>query len=67
MVTHKIYFPLFREEYLKTCGGNPARIYASKNATGNAIGGLSVGEPDDELYAMTAFVVKIFRKKNPGT
>jgi queuine tRNA-ribosyltransferase len=27
---------------------------SSKNAPGNAIGGLSVGEPDEELYSMTA-------------
>ena len=28
----------------------PANIVASKNATGNAIGGLSVGEPEEMMY-----------------
>ena len=38
---------------------------ASKNAVGNAIGGLSVGEPDDELYAMTALCCENLPQDKP--
>lgn len=38
---------------------------ASKNAAGNAIGGLSVGEPDDELYAMTALCCENLPPEKP--
>jgi queuine tRNA-ribosyltransferase len=38
---------------------------ASKNAEGNAIGGLSVGEPDDELYAMTDLCCSILPREKP--
>jgi len=32
---------------------------------GNAIGGLSVGEPDDEMYEMTELVCSILPKDKP--
>jgi queuine tRNA-ribosyltransferase len=38
---------------------------ASKNAVGNAIGGLSVGEPDDELYSMTALCCENLPPEKP--
>ncbi|HEY4967746.1 MAG TPA: tRNA guanosine(34) transglycosylase Tgt, partial [Puia sp.] len=37
----------------------------SKNAVGNAIGGLSVGEPDDELYSMTALCCENLPHEKP--
>ena len=42
-----------------------AEIIASHDAVGNAIGGLSVGEPDHELYAMTDHVTAILPKEKP--
>jgi queuine tRNA-ribosyltransferase len=39
-----------------------AEQIASFGAIGNAIGGLSVGEPDEELYAMTDLVCDILPK-----
>lgn len=38
---------------------------ASKNRAINAIGGLSVGEPEEELYAMTEEVCQILPKDKP--
>ena len=38
---------------------------ASKNCFGNAIGGLSVGEPAEEMYAMTDLVTTILPKDKP--
>jgi queuine tRNA-ribosyltransferase len=42
-----------------------AEFIASKNCFGNAIGGLSVGEPADEMYAMTEVVTDILPKDKP--
>ena len=42
-----------------------AEVIASKNAEGNAIGGLSVGEPEEELYAMTDQVCAILPADKP--
>ena len=38
---------------------------AEKNAFGNAIGGLSVGEPVEEMYLMTELVCDILPKEKP--
>ena len=38
---------------------------SSKDAPGNAIGGLSVGEPDDVLYAMTALCCEHLPAEKP--
>jgi queuine tRNA-ribosyltransferase len=38
---------------------------ASKNAPGNAIGGLSVGEPDEMLYSMTALCCEHLPQEKP--
>jgi queuine tRNA-ribosyltransferase len=42
-----------------------AEFIASKNAEGNAIGGLSVGEPHEIMYEMTALVNSILPKDKP--
>lgn len=42
-----------------------AEYIASKNAVGNAIGGLSVGEPAEDMYAMTEVVTRILPKDKP--
>ena len=47
-------FPIVQGGIFEDLRRESCAYIASKNAAGNAIGGLSVGEPDDELYAMTA-------------
>ncbi len=42
-----------------------AEYIASKNATGNAIGGLSVGEPVEMMYEFTALCCGILPKQKP--
>ncbi len=42
-----------------------AEYIASKGAEGNAIGGLSVGEPADKMYEMVALVNQILPKDKP--
>lgn len=42
-----------------------AETIASHNMDGNAIGGLSVGEPEEELYAMTDVVCQVLPKDKP--
>ena len=42
-----------------------ATYIASMNREGNAIGGLSVGEPEEEMYAMTALVCDILPETKP--
>lgn len=42
-----------------------AEVIASKGAEINAIGGLSVGEPHEDLYAMTDLVCSILPKEKP--
>jgi queuine tRNA-ribosyltransferase len=42
-----------------------AEYIASKNAEGNAIGGLSVGEPAEDMYAMTEVVCDILPADKP--
>jgi len=42
-----------------------AETIASHDAIGNAIGGLSVGEPDEELYSMTDLVCSVLPKEKP--
>ncbi len=42
-----------------------AEYIASKNADGNAIGGLSVGEPHEMMYEMTDLVCNILPKDKP--
>lgn len=42
-----------------------AEVIASAGADGNAIGGLSVGEPAEEMYAMTSLVCSILPSDKP--
>ena len=65
MGTIKHYFRLFKEALLKIYRKESAEYIASKNAIGNAIGGLSVGEPEEDLYEMTALVTDILPKSKP--
>lgn len=47
-------FPIVQGGIFEDLRRQSCAYISSKEAVGNAIGGLSVGEPEDELYAMTA-------------
>lgn len=49
-------FPIVQGSVYKDLRRESADYVASKDALGNAIGGLSVGEPAEEMYAMTEVV-----------
>ena len=58
-------FPIVQGSVYKDLRKKSADYIASKNAPGNAIGGLSVGEPAEEMYAMTAVVCERLPKDKP--
>ena len=58
-------FPIVQGSVYKDLRVKSAEYIASKNCFGNAIGGLSVGEPAEEMYAMTDLVTTILPKDKP--
>jgi queuine tRNA-ribosyltransferase len=58
-------FPIVQGSVYKDLRIESAEYIASKNAIGNAIGGLSVGEPAEEMYAMTEVVTAILPADKP--
>ncbi|MDR9400767.1 MAG: tRNA guanosine(34) transglycosylase Tgt [Psychroflexus sp.] len=58
-------FPIVQGSTFKDLRIKSAEYIADKEADGNAIGGLSVGEPDHEMYEMTAIVTAILPKSKP--
>jgi queuine tRNA-ribosyltransferase len=58
-------FPIVQGSVYKDLRTESAETIASHDAIGNAIGGLSVGEPDEELYSMTDLVCSILPKEKP--
>ncbi len=58
-------FPIVQGSVYKDLRVESAEFIASKNCFGNAIGGLSVGEPAHEMYAMTEVVTDILPKDKP--
>src|SRR5690606_27531854 len=58
-------FPIVQGSTYKDLRMESAETIASYDAVGNAIGGLSVGEPDEELYGMTDLVCSILPKDKP--
>ncbi|MFT5582079.1 MAG: queuine tRNA-ribosyltransferase [Lentimonas sp.] len=58
-------FPIVQGSVYKDLRIESAENIASHDAIGNAIGGLSVGEPEDELYAMTDIVTSVLPKEKP--
>lgn len=58
-------FPIVQGSVYKDLRIESAEYIASKNAEGNAIGGLSVGEPAEEMYAMTEVVCNILPVDKP--
>lgn len=58
-------FPIVQGSTYKDLRKQSAEYIANVGAEGNAIGGLSVGEPDDEMYAMTEVVTEILPEDKP--
>lgn len=58
-------FPIVQGSTFKDLRVQSAETIASFEREGNAIGGLSVGEPVEEMYAMTELVCDILPKDKP--
>ncbi|TDN84693.1 tRNA-guanine transglycosylase [Salegentibacter sp. 24] len=58
-------FPIVQGSTYKDLRKQSAEYIASVGADGNAIGGLSVGEPAEEMYAMTEVVTEILPEDKP--
>lgn len=58
-------FPIVQGSTFKDLRAQSAEYIANAGAFGNAIGGLSVGEPAEEMYAMTEVVTNILPKEKP--
>jgi queuine tRNA-ribosyltransferase len=58
-------FPIVQGSTYKDLREQSAQHIANAGAFGNAIGGLSVGEPAEEMYAMTEIVCGILPKDKP--
>lgn len=58
-------FPIVQGSVYKDLRKKSAEVIASFNREGNAIGGLSVGEPAEEMYAMTEVVCEILPHDKP--
>ena len=59
------FFPIVQGSTYKDLRKQSAEYIANAGAEGNAIGGLSVGEPADEMYAMTEVVCDILPEDKP--
>ena len=58
-------FPIVQGSVFKDLRMRSAEAIASFNRAGNAIGGLSVGEPAEDMYAMTEVVCNILPQDKP--
>ncbi len=58
-------FPIVQGSTFKDLRKQSAEMIASKGADGNAIGGLSVGEPHELMYEMTELVTDILPEDKP--
>lgn len=59
------FFPIVQGSTYKELRRESAEYIANADCVGNAIGGLSVGEPAEEMYAMTEVVCDILPKDKP--
>lgn len=59
------FFPIVQGSTFKDLRKQSAEYIASVGAVGNAIGGLSVGEPAEEMYEMTSVVTEILPDDKP--
>ena len=62
---HQTLFPIVQGGVYKDLRESSAEYIAKKNLPGNAIGGLSVGEPTEEMYEMTELTCSILPKDKP--
>jgi queuine tRNA-ribosyltransferase len=58
-------FPIVQGSVYKDLRKQSAEYIAAAGADGNAIGGLSVGEPEEDMYEMCALVCDILPKEKP--
>lgn len=58
-------FPIVQGSTYEDLRKKSAEFIASQNCVANAIGGLSVGEPHEDMYAMTDIVCSILPKEKP--
>ncbi|MBT1687519.1 tRNA guanosine(34) transglycosylase Tgt [Dawidia soli] len=58
-------FPIVQGSVYKDLRERSAEFIAAQNQPGNAIGGLSVGEPHEDMYAMTSLVCAILPASKP--
>ena len=61
----QIFFPIVQGSTYKDLRQESAKVISSKDCFGNAIGGLSVGEPHNEMYEMVGNVCEILPKSKP--
>lgn len=59
------FFPIVQGSTYKDLRKQSAEYIANAGAQGNAIGGLSVGEPAEEMYSMTEIVTAILPEDKP--
>ena len=62
---HQSFFPIVQGSTYKDLRKQSAEYIAGVDAEGNAIGGLSVGEPAEEMYEMTEVVTDILPIDKP--
>jgi queuine tRNA-ribosyltransferase len=58
-------FPIVQGSTYKDLREQSAEFIARQEQPGNAIGGLSVGEPDEDMYAMTSLVCALLPADKP--
>ena len=58
-------FPIVQGSTYRDLRTQSAEYIAQTNRSGNAIGGLSVGEPTEEMYEMTELVTRILPEEKP--
>lgn len=61
----QVLFPIVQGSVFKDLREQSAEFIAAQDQPGNAIGGLSVGEPHDEMYEMTSLVCTILPADKP--
>lgn len=59
------FFPIVQGSTYKDLRKESAQFIADQGAEGNAIGGLSVGEPHEDMYEMTELVCDILPEDKP--
>lgn len=62
---NQAFFPIVQGSVFSELRKESAEYIAEKGAVGNAIGGLSVGEPAEEMYAMLEVVNSILPEESP--